>query len=161
MFLLILFVCINAEYVSFSIVSGHTYEPFHKSLLVNSFLQYVQHKHLDDMGELRLNGNSVIPWTQMRRNHKIIDALEHVNLEVFQNRPCIDNFFLDQIKNNSTLYLIMDKNPCNSQLSEITLLKNRGAFIFPIGFGSDVLVDNLIDFAHGNISNVDYILFSN
>lgn len=161
MFLLILLIAVTgfSKCVTVSIFSGYPLPEGYTSLLINSYLQYMYELMSPDRVELRLDGTRVIECMPINDQPAVLRALRRVGLNTFSVQSCISNFYLDQIESNTTLYLIMNKSPCTSQTAAIAALKDRGTTIYPIGFGADVSIETLIEFANGNKTRIDYVHF--
>lgn len=145
--------------ITISIFAGNPIDISYKTLIINSYINYVYSLASTDFVQLLINGNKIIDWTLINQWELCMKKMESISSENF-NVPvvsCFSDYHLDDIQTNSILYIIMNKNPCTSQEAAVTALKERGVFIFSVGFGQDVSVNTLTTFANGTVANVDYV----
>ncbi len=159
MFLFLFFCVCFGNNITISIFSGQPIDSSYKTLIINSYINYVYSLTSTDFVQLLINGNQIIDWTQINNWNECMKKLDQISLQTL-NIPvvgCISNYYLDAIPSDSILYIIMNKNPCTSQAAAVTALKERGVFIFSVGFGQDVSDETLTTFANGTVANVDYV----
>ena len=134
--LLLLTICANCERISILVSTGTSEIPGINQQLSNAYLRYLYSAKSRDVLEIIVGGQKVLPWTLVSEKHRILNVIKSTNLQ--NNLKCLPSLFLNSVTNSNAVYLIMDQEPCTSQLKSAYDLKSKGISIFAIGIGKHI-----------------------